>query len=401
MIRKIIKLFVYYLSLHISFFAMSKLAEKPLFDIISLENLLISDASLNDLYYQLRSKSEAGMPRLSGKVIMVNTGSLPSENFRSQLAITIEKINQFNPLAIGVDHTFKNDTLLPGTNTLISVVDSSNNLILAKNNNEIHQLPFSSNVKFGVATLPPDQSTIRRYYADSLTFGYQLAHRISGGPIDDLPKNNFVLNYLTDSKGYFTVFSDDFLFYNADPDQKQSKFLLLEARDILNNDSVSIEALHTLADGRVFILGHFANTCIANPENDIEDKHRVPSDGGFVDRDKTMPGMLIHANAIENMLNKENMFSCWTDTLAFFIFEQILILLFLYYLLFTNMGKAINVLCILILSIILIYVVLFLMTKHIYLEMGLSLLQILVMEEIIEIFESIYRPVFKKLNLEK
>jgi len=108
-----------------------------------------------------------------------------------------------------------------------------------------------------------------------------------------------------------------------------------------------------------------------------------------------MFGVQIHANVIENYLNPDVRFNCWSDSTFFFLFRNILIFLFIYYTLFINYGKALNIISLAFLTYPIIYIVLYLMTKNIYIEIGLTMLQFLFLEEVVEVLESIFNFITK------
>lgn len=344
---------------------------------------------MNDLHYQVNSRSDVDSPKLSGKIIVINTGSLSKDSFRFELANTLSEIKKYNPKAIAIDHDFIVDTTLIGTKKLISTVDSFNNLILAKKDETYGgSLGFSNNVRYGNVTIPDNQSTVRRYSSDSSTFAYQIALQLTGNKIEKISNTTFFINYLTSQRGFFTKDSNQFYFYSARPEEKQYDFLMLEAKDIINGDSVVLETLKRLSPGRALLLGHLGSTSMYNTINDIEDKKAVPLNN-IISHEKTMDGLIIHANAVENLISPENRFWAWSDSILFKILKNAFVFLFIFYLLNINLGKAVNIISLSILSIPIIYLVLYLMTKNIYLEVGLTLLQFLIVEEFVEAIESI------------
>ena len=395
--KRLIKAVVYYLAIQLIYLGLNFIFNKPFLNIISIEQLLVADASLNDLHYQLQAKDNSKTTGLSGKVILVNTGSLSKDTFRLALANTIKKISSFNPNIIAIDQDFSLDTSIYGTPDLQKVIKETQDILLAKKNDPQPLLDFGSSVRYGDVSFPDDQYTIRRYSSDTTTFAYIVSKHIANDRIKKLPHNNFVINYLTTNTGYFSKDSNEFLFYQIDPSQPLSNFLLIEAKDILQEDSTTIQMLRKLAPGRATLLGHLGDSQLSNILYDSEDRHPVPCDTILVNREKTMSGLLIHANAIENIINPDIRFHAWSDSWMFTILKHLFFLFFIYYLLFANLGKAINLMMIFI-SYPLMYLVLYLMTKHIYLEMGLTLLQLLIMEELIETLDSFYGLLMKSIN---
>jgi CHASE2 domain-containing sensor protein len=111
-----------------------------------------------------------------------------------------------------------------------------------------------------------------------------------------------------------------------------------------------------------------------------------------------MPGVLIHANAIDNLLRKEVRFIEISATWWFKFLGLLLIFAYLYFLIFMEAGKVVNILLMLGLSLPALYVVLYLMQYNWYIEMGSTLLQLLVFEEMVEIFTPVYNWIQNKLK---
>jgi hypothetical protein len=112
-----------------------------------------------------------------------------------------------------------------------------------------------------------------------------------------------------------------------------------------------------------------------------------------------MPGVMLHANAVLNMANPEVRFRCWSDQKWFLFLEEIVLLAYLSFLLFARVGKLLNILMMLVLTIPILYLVLLAMKHHIYIEVGTTLLQFLIFEELTEIIEPVYHK--SKNALEK
>lgn len=65
------------------------------------------------------------------------------------------------------------------------------------------------------------------------------------------------------------------------------------------------------------------------------------------------------------------------------------------------MGKIVNVILLAISTLTLLYIVLWFMTKNIYLEIGLTLLEIMILEDVIEFFDSLQDYLIKIKGLWK
>jgi hypothetical protein len=134
---------------------------------------------------------------------------------------------------------------------------------------------------------------------------------------------------------------------------------------------------------------------------DMEDKFRVPCDTNLINRDRVMYGSVIHANALANLLKSDLQFIDVERSTIFLVFKELLFLVFIYYLLFLNLGKMGTVTILTIGSFGMIYLTLLLMQKGIYLEIGGSLLELLVLEEAFESVEPLLRKFHKWISTKK
>ena len=378
-----------------------KLSTKPIFDMLSLEHLLTVDGSFNDLYYQQETVKQNPDIKNSGRLIVINSGSFDKDSFRLQLAKIVGQLQKFKPKVIGIDHTFKNQNRT-GTDSLIKIIESSKNIVLSTN--EIEKSPLNFKVDkaiYGNTSFEEEQISIRRYSSNKNTFAYKIASKLKNDNVTPFNHKSFFINYLTNSEEVFEITTPiDTLLHKF---KKDNNLIVVEGIDLLNKKEFLQKFLQKVGENNAFLIGHFGSDKIYDVINDREDRKRVPCDKNLVERKESMFGVQIHANAIENYLNPEIRFYCWTDSIMFSIIKFILIFLFIYYLLYVNLGKAFNIIVLAVLTFPLIYLVLFLMSKNIYLEIGLTLIEILIIEEIIETFESLqhyYTKLSKKWKKE-
>ena len=148
-------------------------------------------------------------------------------------------------------------------------------------------------------------------------------------------------------------------------------------------------------------MGHMGPYNFIDKVNDNEDKFRVPCDTNLINRDRVMYGAVIHANALANLMVPELKYANLEDRLIFKIFKEFLLLMFIYYLLFLNLGKMGTVSILALGSFGMIYLTLLLMKKGIYFEIGSSLLQLLVLEEAFESIEPLLHKFFYRISLKK
>jgi hypothetical protein len=388
---KLLTTAIFFCALQILFLFLQFLSSKPFFGLLSLEQILVSDGSFNDLYYH--KKGIKNSKPLSGKVIIINSGSFDNDSFRLQLAKSINYLQTFSPKVVAVDHTFSESNLI-GTDSLINSIEKYNNIILSSNDKEEKPLKIKiKSTNYAKTEFINDQIIIRRYNSDSNTFAYKIASLINGENLLLFNKESFFINYLTDDENLFTVNSPlDTMLYQF---EKDSKFIVIEGRDLLTKKDYIEVLLRNYAQNNAFLIGHMGSDKLFDVVNDREDRYQVPCDKNLVEKKETMFGVQIHANVIENYLNPDVRFNCWSDSTFFFLFRNILIFLFIYYTLFINYGKALNIISLAFLTYPIIYIVLYLMTKNIYIEIGLTMLQFLFLEEVVEVLESIFNFITK------
>ena len=352
------------------------------FQLFSLESDALSDVSINDVHYRLRSRVETGLDQqCDPKVLLINSGDLDHRYFRAYLSELLKLIDYFDPICIGVDHDFADENKL-GTDALINTVGSLSNIVLAQTSDS-NKLRIGRN--HGDILFPINQESIRYYYSHENTFAYQMARFVSD-TIIPIQGDSFIINYQSFDHGLSHINNKKDQYYN-------SNYKYINAQEVfaLKGDSNN---LRNLISGKIIIIGHLGSICtdaaggvkFDNTTYDIEDKHKVPCDlSNLYNREKKMFGAVIHANAIDNILHAEKRI---VDLNGFITstFFNLLVFFFIYYSIFKNKGKASNILMLMLLSIPVLYTVLFLMNNGFYLSAGISLLEFLFVEEFIEVF---------------
>ncbi|MFM7588038.1 MAG: CHASE2 domain-containing protein, partial [Bacteroidota bacterium] len=280
------------------------LLKTPIYSIVSLHSLIISDASINDVHYLIREETQDYEPKLSGDLILVNTGSFPNDSVRLALSNLIQVLDKYQPKVIGLDLVLDSNFIGLGTSELLKTLATTPRMVIAKSPQIGTLNPvISRSSAYGIVSFPDNQSTVRRYSSQENTFGVLVAQMLKKDSLAAFDESTFFINYQTKANGIHTVHSPEFDCVSLDSTVRPSSFLMLEGKDILNNDSLTLRALALLGNGRAFILGHLGNTnLLYNVQYDGEDKHRVPTERQLVNREKSMFGILIHANAIENIL---------------------------------------------------------------------------------------------------
>lgn len=353
--------------------------------LFSLEKDALSDLTINDVHYRLKSRiSDLNDKEDIQDIFLINTGDLDRRYFRAYLAGLIKLISSYNPVAIGVDHDFSLEDKI-GTESLESVINKTQNVVIA-------DLKVNSRLKFDAITgdvrFPKNQETVRYYRSHKQSFAYQLALLVSDS-ITPVQGDSFVINYQSYNGGLSHI-------NNLEDTNYYSNFKYINAFEILSNTRDS-NFIKNLIQDKIIIVGHLGSICtnaagevkFDNTIFDTEDKYRVPCDlSNLYNRQKLMYGAVIHANALTNILNPKKRFKIMNGVITDTIYN-ISLFLFIFYSVFHDKGKAWNILILVILSVPLLYFELFLMKSSYYLTAGISLLKFLIVEEYIEVIKPI------------
>ena len=398
--------------LKILFLFLSWLCSFKFMGLIEIKEFAGSDLSFNDLYYKVLRVSGASNQESSNNVIMVNSGSLSRDSFRLKLAQLISKVEQYNPKVIGVDHNFSNDTTILGTNELRRACSRfSNKLVLGRNSlsRKGDFLEFDSSI-YGVVNFPEEegQISVRRYSESTNSFANQMRkigtatrldfEKVSGIDKDD-ESSSFVINYVYNHDGNGIYDFKDNFFTNLE--KPEDGVLLLEGQDLFDENKLDAKNIENLISNNYVIIGHMGPYGFVDKSFDMEDKFRVPCDTNLINRDRVMYGSVIHANALANLLKSDLQFTDVERTTVFLILKELIFLMFIYYLLFLNLGKMGTITILAMGSFGIIYLTLFLMQKGIYLEIGGSLLELLVIEEAFESVEPLLHKFHKWISTKK
>jgi hypothetical protein len=388
----LLKLALFYGIIKLIFYLLGIILSVSWMKQVDIEIKATSDLSLNDLYYSIRNETQDFRP-IQDDIIIINSGSLNPDNFRAELATLINQLSEYPIKAIGIDITFANHPEIPGTSDLISSIQNNPKIILGYDTSTFTRfLDFGDNITYGIVNFKEQIHTQRRYSSGPETFAAQLA-KTMGYSLDmnDNPSDDFIVNYIQDTIYTFSILEKnctwDTLFERTKPGFKE-----LDLKDVFFSNS---QCLQKLLKDKIILIGHLRQDCIENYYLDGEDKWAVPSHSNMLYRPLTMPGVMIHANAIQNIVNPHIRFQCWSDQSWFNFLEEILLLAYLAFLVFIRVGKFVNVIILLILSIPSLYFVLLAMKHNIYIEIGMTLLQFLIFEELVEIVE----PLFEKIKV--
>ena len=379
MLRKFPKLsrFVIYYILSISFIYLIEhvLLSQQMFQVFNLNEYLISDIQFNDLYYKKHGNaSTENYMTKDKKVILVNIQEIPALSEGRELYVTLfSKLTEYKAAAIGVDVTFskkQKDVFQTVKNNpkIIFANKATNSDISFPNNGDI-RLP-----KIG----EHEQRSIRYYKNDAHSFGAKLvkaAFPKIETKVGEDPQ--FLIHYNSISSGLSHL-------NNVDNLNNIKDYKFLNASEIIA-DSINIYADYF--KDKIVIVGYLGDRKHADAIFDIEDKKRVPVDMQYlVNRDPLMFGAVVQANAVSTILDKDLQYYEVGD-LTIFVINLLICALFMYILLFKNLGKLWNRVILFILTIPMLWLILFLMDHGIYYKFGGTLLALLLIEEMYEILE--------------
>ena len=111
-----------------------------------------------------------------------------------------------------------------------------------------------------------------------------------------------------------------------------------------------------------------------------------------------MYGAVIHANAFYNIVHEESRYSEWTGW-PFILLSNVLLLLFLAFLIFFHLPKIINILLVTLLVIPMLYFTVKFMEYGIYISVGATILHVIVIEEMVEIIDPFYKRISQRVQL--
>lgn len=344
------------------------------FQLLHFEHLATEDIEFNDIYYFSRISNYSNH---DDNILLINTGSMSNDStFRSSLAKLINNVGRYKPKKIGLDVLF----VKPSDNISDSLLNSAlqkNRVILAADSDLPKPLLFES-YKKGIVNFPEKTGqTIRKYYnyriilSDTLySFSSELSDSYSKDSID-------YLKYRTDAKGFYNILDSNQIELNNFPAVEGSE---------LTKDSLNPKIAELIKD-KIIIIGHLGVESMDN-KYDIEDKFRVPVSKSLFNRNLTMPGAVIHANAVEMNINNDKMTSIVGWKYELMINFILLVFLYLFYSIHHKfkLGKSFNILIILISTVPLIFIFcVYLMDLNIYFKVGGLFMQIAFIEEFIDI----------------
>lgn len=381
MLRKFPKLsrflIYYFLSISLIYLVEHVLFSSKMLQVFNLNEHLISDIHFNDLYYKKHVNNGADSYMVKEKkIILVNMQEIPTTDAGREMYISLfSKLNEYKVAAIGVDVPFSKQQ-----KDVFQTVKNNPKIIFA--NYSSSYISFPNNGDIGVPKIGDHEQRSIRYYKNSdNSFGAKIVKAAFPSLSTNVGYNeNFIIHYNSYGAGLSHLIKDD----NKQNNHWNEDYKFLNVSEILLD---SINIYKDYFKGKVVIVGYLGDRKHSNADFDIEDKKRVPVDiEHLVNRDPKMFGAVVHANAISTILNKDLHFYVVSDATILAV-NLLICALFMYVLLFKNLGKLWNRIILFIFTIPMLLLILLLMDYGIYYKFGSSLLVLLVIEEMYEILE--------------
>ncbi len=263
------------------------------------------DFDFTDMSYQVGED----LPKKDSDIVMLNIGSVPAPELRKTLASLIPALNNLHPKAIGIDLFFADRRADSSTDNTLDSLFSKSNIVFGIAKGRASAFPYQQSATANITSINFPvvyNTTIRNYYQrqqvkfkekdTSLpSFACQLYGMAYGKKIRNFPGNEFMIHYSGTEKGFYNYFSP------AVMDNTIQDFPAIDASDVLNNTGRA-DSVRQLIKNRIVIIGWLGQPAMDNDSN-ITDKFKVPVNAVLVNRLPTMPGAVIHANALQSLIN--------------------------------------------------------------------------------------------------
>jgi CHASE2 domain-containing sensor protein len=355
---------------------------------LSVQHLASADFTYNDLFYRVQYKNENDVLKREHKeqVVLINTAFFQPEIYRGLLSDLINKLETYEPKAVGIDVTFSNRSD-EQTELLLETISTYDNIVCAKSaiDKTANYLKLPTSIKMGDVDFLDEQHSIRYYKGGKETFAYKLFEMSRGGKAynEVAEEERFPIAYSSIHDGI--VGFDD-----IESNEYQKNYKVIDAVNLLKEDEQSAHFLSALKNS-IVIIGHLGSS-----QYDIEDKHPVPTDTlQLVNRTPIMPGAAIHANALSNILDNHIMHK--PNTLLVEIIVNLVLFLMILVVLIHPL-KIFIFLGLTLFSLIWIWLSLYLMEFNIYIQVGTTLIELLILEEFVETFDPFVVRLWEKFK---
>lgn len=282
-----------------------------------MKEITVEDIDFSDIHYQVKKAETA-----TKQVVLVNISSWPPDSIRYKLVSLIDRINVYNPKAIGVDIYFEpkpDKEAFEAVNEQLDSLFQKHKIVIGVSYASKSEFPLGplKTVHLGSINMPGDyNATLRTYFYDRSvkylpgiqsvpSFACKLYEVFSGNKISRLAcgDSTFTIRYNTGT---------ELGFYNAltvsNPQVLQDTvqdFAAFEADDVTAAFPKDNLEIGSLFKDKCVIIGVLGKPDL-DYKNDLTDKHRVPVNFDLFNRMPTMPGAVVHANVVQMFINEQN-----------------------------------------------------------------------------------------------
>jgi hypothetical protein len=359
---------------------------KP-FQIFQVQSIALFDFEFNDLFYRLPSDNTDVLAEK--RVVLINAGQFDGGQFRAQMAALIAKLQEYKPLSIALDFKFEDTSDTHHANhALRSALRAFGGDVYIGYPSDTFFLPIKQQGSF---VLPQSADQSIRYYFDFVdsvpTLALQVANQFNESPIlISSERDSFPLRYQCIHSGFYN--------YESPSDDSLLNFPALEAKALMSDSSMRFA---DLIKDKVVIVGWIGRDFMNS--KDFTDHFKTPTDTNHVvGRLPIMPGSVIHATAIENILSENDGRFREVHPFLTGLVHHLFLFTLLSIFILRKPPKWAKISILMILSIPYVFGLIFLMHLGWHLPAGSTLLSALVIEEVLGVVKTPAETVWLKID---
>ena len=295
----------------------------------NFNELAVEDVDASDFYYQTQDSGEKSLDN----IIIINSGSIPVEEgvgLRRNLNQLIRNIdnNDCKPKKIGIDLEF-DMRRVDSVDAKLEKTFIEKHCVIAESKQNVS---IFKTVKKGYVNFPDEENkAVRNYYNYYVLNNKKInsfARECLGQTVEE--PEEFLLKYACKDQGFYNVLD------KQNEEETVFAFPAVEGSVVLS-DSLNKKQLHDLFHDKTVLIGHLGQDSMHNV-NDIIDKHKTPTDFDVIRKSKIMPGVVIHANAI-NQLQMHHAIFDFTYLFNFILLYGILLFFFIVFILLERLKS--------------------------------------------------------------
>lgn len=300
-----------YFLLTIPFIVVLELAlQKASTELYRLKEINFEDVDFTDISYQLNHENRKDTVKPA--VVLLNIGAIELSRLRPEMITIMDTLLKFNPKKIGIDIRFNHakDTVID--NRLIKKFKKGKSkIVLAKHFGDdiFGNRALAKQLTIGSANLNEKSgSTIRTYPncvilqkntgkpSDKDTL-VSFARLLTDQELQPGEEPVFFLKYTSSERGFYS-------FLHPQPTTTDAvDFPAIDAADLMTADATIQKRLKELIQDKIVIIGWINKGPVDIESFDIRDSFKVPNNPDLISRERTMPGMAVHANAVQMLLD--------------------------------------------------------------------------------------------------